>query len=56
MKYISIPATLVPLERLFSDAKNLITPQRTRLDSFLINQLMFLKRNRNYVDIFGSAE
>jgi hypothetical protein len=53
MKYISIPATSVPSERLFSDAKNLITPQRTRLDSYLINQLMFLKRNREYVDIYG---
>ncbi|CAB5142161.1 unnamed protein product [Rhizophagus irregularis] len=53
MKYLSIPATSMPSERLFSDAKNLITSLRTRLSSSVINQLMFLKRNREYIDIYG---
>ena len=53
MKYLSMPATSVPSERLFSDAKNLITPLRIHLSSFVINQLMFLKRNREYIDIYG---
>uniref|UniRef100_U9TT49 HAT C-terminal dimerisation domain-containing protein n=1 Tax=Rhizophagus irregularis (strain DAOM 181602 / DAOM 197198 / MUCL 43194) TaxID=747089 RepID=U9TT49_RHIID len=53
MKYLSIPATLVPSERLFSDAKNLITSLKTRLGLSVINQLMFLKRNREYIDIYG---
>ncbi|CAB4415604.1 unnamed protein product [Rhizophagus irregularis] len=53
IKYLFIPATSVSSERLFSDAKNLITPLRTCLSSSVINQLMFLKRNREYIDIYG---
>ncbi len=56
MMYLSIPATSVLSERLFSDANNLVTPQRTHLDSSIINKIMFLKRNRNHVDIFGMKE
>jgi len=56
MKYLSIPTTFIPSERLFSDVNNLVTPQKTRLNSSIINKIMFLKRNRNYVDIFGMKE
>src|SRR6266540_2734975 len=53
IKYLSIPAISVPSERLFLDVNNLITPQQNHLDSFLVSQLMFLKRNRKHIDIFG---
>ena len=36
IKYLSILATLVPS----------VTPQRNRLDSSIINKIMFLKRKR----------
>jgi hypothetical protein len=51
-KYLGIPATSVSSERLFSHASNLISVKRTRLDTSLAGQMLFLKRNIQLMDVF----
>ncbi|EXX56119.1 zinc finger BED domain-containing protein 1-like [Rhizophagus irregularis DAOM 181602=DAOM 197198] len=52
-KYLGIPATSVSSERLFSHASNLITVKRTRLDTNLVGQMLFLKRNIRSMEVFA---
>jgi hypothetical protein len=47
--FLAIPATSTSSERLFSDAGNLLTSKRSRMDSELFKRMMFLKRNATKV-------
>jgi hypothetical protein len=47
--FLAIPATSTSSERLFSDARNLLTSKRSRIDSELFKRMMFLKRNATKV-------
>ena len=44
-KYLSIPATLVPSERAFSTAGNIVNKKRACLQPSSVNVLVFLSEN-----------
>jgi hypothetical protein len=45
-KFLGVPATSVPSERIFSSAGLLITKLRNRLSSELVDKIIFLNKNK----------
>jgi len=50
-RYLAIPATSVPCERLFSTAGNIVTQKRNRLSSDTAARLVFLHQNREWLSV-----
>ena len=48
--YLTVPATSTPSERLFSNAGNLLTSKRSRINAELFKRMMFLKKNASKVN------
>jgi zinc finger BED domain-containing protein 1 (E3 SUMO-protein ligase ZBED1) len=50
-KYLAVPATSVPCERLFSVAGNTITEKRNRLSLETAAHLIFMHENKEWLNI-----
>ena len=48
-KYLHVPSTSVPSERMFSLAGNILSEKRARLSPRNVNMLTFLHQNQDYI-------
>jgi hypothetical protein len=56
-KYLAIPATSVPSERLFSDCGHVMSKRRTRLSARIFGKIVFCRANRKrYASMFPDIE
>ncbi|CAG8627993.1 5248_t:CDS:2, partial [Cetraspora pellucida] len=54
-KYHSVSATSAPSKCIFFDSGNHITPQYSNLKPKLVSQMLFLKRNNNFINMFPNS-